>query len=326
MTILDHPQFKEIANRIIEAAKKKYNLVLVSLPGSGATFFAKKLVESGLVENISYIFEENQTLNDFNILDLDFNKNTRAIDIVDKYIKESGSGQKFLIIINTPEFLKTPRFFGSIISNRIFDYIYMPQMDMYRATIMATNGKVEFDESLLKRVLGKTGGVARLAKYFLIHKDQLEFGLEDLLSLGEFKTVFDPTIKSIRQCDFRTLDLLGITIDGKYTSPLLNDYFIKNPKIEIEFEKGGGVTEKGKKVSENFLKHEIEILKSTLENEGVLTKEKVSDIRWGEDSYEKFSDQAIKKIVLRINKKLELYIFEAVPTIGYKLVERNATK
>lgn len=322
MTILDHPQYKELASKIVEGAKGKYNLVLVSLPGSGATFFAKKMVESNLVESISYICEEAQMLSTFNILDFDFNKNPKALGIVDSYIKQAGTNQKFLVIINTPEILKTPSYLGSITSNRVYDYVYMPQMDEYRATILATNSKVNFDEELIKRVVAKTGGIARLVKYFLIHQDQIDLDLSKLMEFGEFKAVFEPTVKSTRQCDFRTLNLLGVTKRDIYTSPVLNEYFETHPRIDISFELGGVVIENGKRLEEKFLKHEVEMLKVTLENEGVLTKEKISDVRWGENSYEKFSDQAIKKIILRINKKLEKYVFVAVPTIGYKLIER----
>ena len=323
---MDHPQYKELARNIVDAAKGKYNLVLVSLPGSGATFFVKKMVESGLVHGMSYVCEDGQELSEFNVLDFDFNKNSKALEIVDSYVKQAGTNQKFLIIINTPEILKIPKYLDSVISNRVFEYIYMPQMDEYRATILATNSSVDFNENLISRIVYKTGGIARLVKYFLIHQDQIDFDLVKLMELGEFKAVFEPTIRSTRQCDTRTLEKLEVVKAGNYVSPLLDQYFEKNPKTNISFDSGGVVFEDGKKLAEKFLKHEIEMLKATLENEGVLTKEKISDIRWGENSYEKFSDQAIKKIILRINKKLEKYVFEAVPTIGYKLVLRNVSK
>ncbi len=325
MTILDHAQYKDIASKIVEAAKGKYNLVLVSLPGSGATFFVKKMIESNLVEGLSYVCEDGQVLNQFNVLDFDFNKNVKALEIVSGYIRQAETSQKFLIIINTPEILKTPKYLDSITSNRIYDYVYMPQMDEYRATILATNSSVDFNENLISRIVDKTGGIARLVKYFLIHQDQVDLDLSKLMGFGEFKAVFEPTVKSIRQCDTRTLEMLGVVKDGNYVCPLLVEYFEKNPKIDISFESGGVVFEESRKLDERFLKHEVEMLKATLENDGVLTKEKISDIRWRENSYEKFSDQAIKKIVLRMNKKLEKYVFEAVPTIGYKLVLRNVS-
>jgi len=309
--------------KIKEASEKKYNLGLVSLPGSGATFYLKKIVEEKMIEDVRYIYEPGQELGDFNLLDLDFNKDKKALEIADSYIKSAGTKQKFVVVINTPEVLKTPRYLESITSNRIFEYVYMPQMDEYRATILATNSLVDFDELVIKKIINKTGGIARLVKYFLLHQNKIEWDYKKLEEEKEFNAVFLPTIKSIKQCDKETLEKMGIVSGNMYFSPLLQEYFEIYTKLEISFDLGGVVYEKGLQLEGKFLKHEIELLKLSLENDGLITKEEVSRVRWGEGDYEKFSDQAIKKIVLRINKKLKEYIFEAVPTIGYKLTQRN---
>jgi DNA-binding response OmpR family regulator len=67
---------------------------------------------------------------------------------------------------------------------------------------------------------------------------------------------------------------------------------------------------------------EKRILEELVKNEGQITREKIADFKWGEGSYDEFSDQAINKAVKRLNVKLTKYRLKAILGVGYKAVRR----
>ena len=76
--------------------------------------------------------------------------------------------------------------------------------------------------------------------------------------------------------------------------------------------------EEGEARETPLIKAERDILEHLL-SEGVVTREKVADFKWGDGSYDNFSDQAINKTIQRLNKKLIKHRITAIPKVGYKL-------
>lgn len=89
-------------------------------------------------------------------------------------------------------------------------------------------------------------------------------------------------------------------------------------------EQTGAIFVGGRNVEEQFARQEYEILKFFLKNPSRLrSREEVGEAMWGKESYDKYSDWAIDKVMSKIRKKLkEAGAEELVATVrgrGYKL-------
>lgn len=326
MDFYNHPQYKDFENEINKAIQSKYSILIVSLPGAGATFFIKKFLEKYGNKKISYISEAGNQLSEFNFLDLDFNKITNTIKIVDSYIKSANVRQKFAVVVNTPNFLDTEKFKKSTLSSHFYKIYWIKNMDLDRAKILMEDCSAKITDKTLKEILNLTGGIARITRHFILNPDKLKLSFPDLLSDKSFDHIFKPTVELIAKCEDKDLEKLQIKKNGKFVSSLLENYFSNNPippKYNLIIHTDGTIYEDGVKSESSFLNTEKKIIQKALQENNLITKEDISKIKWGEGSYDEYSDQAIKKTMQRINKKLTLFIFTAIPTIGYKLEKRN---
>jgi hypothetical protein len=322
MDFFDHPQFKEFEKEVNLAIKGSYNILIVSLPGSGVTFFIKKYLEKYNDNKVGYITDAGVELFDFAFLDLDFNKNEHSLKIADNYIKKARIKQKFAVVVNSPSLLDTDLFKKSTLSTHYYKTIWMKTMDIERTKILANDCSMTITKKKLIEILDLTGGIARLTRYFILNQEKLKLNYVDLLGDKSFKHVFTPTIELISKCNDSELEKLDIKKDGQFIGSLIKSYFNNNPvllRYNLIINIDGSIVENDIKSSISFLRTETKIIQKAILNSNLITKEDISEIKWQKDSYDRYSDQAIKKTMQRINKKLTQFIFIAIPTIGYKL-------
>lgn len=182
--------------------------------------------------------------------------------------------------------------------------------------IFANELGVEAAKAELARIYRLTGGVGKWVKWFLVHPEESE----------DFKLVLEPTARLIGECSDEQLKKLGLWENGGWKGEILAKYFQENQRRkrwEIEITADLSVVEKGQASGVRLTKLEAEILGQMAKNEGVVTKEGVSDLKWGEGKYDKFSDQAINKGMRRLDKKLKVYTVKTIPGYGFKLAERE---
>ena len=90
--------------------------------------------------------------------------------------------------------------------------------------------------------------------------------------------------------------------------------------IEIDFDLS--IREDGQMSKEKLTEVEARILREMMQNEGKMTKDKVSEIKWGKAEFDEFSDQAINKTMRRINEKMTVYKITTIPKVGFVIEKR----
>ena len=322
MGFYQHKHYLEFATALDSAIEKGANLLIVCVPGMSVTYFLKKFLERKKDSKIKYISASDERLEEFNVLDLNFDKNPDGLALAESYFKQATLRQKFALVINTPQLLDSQEFQNSYVASHITSIYQFHTLDLEMVKIFAEELHTKLPANSLQNVLTLTGGIGRLVKFIVINKDLLNLPLAELIQREDLKLALLPSANVISQCDQEILKRLGIKTGDSFTSQILAKYFETNPTTErISIRVNPDLTfYEQTNLSKNRLnKTEAQILKFMVENQGVVTKEKISEIKWGEGEYDKFSDQAIGKTMQRLGKKLVRYKLEVIPSVGYKL-------
>src|SRR3989344_1336354 len=237
--------YKDFERNLLKNVKLASNLIILTVPGLGASYFIRKFLEKNKNLKISYITKENDTTSNYNILDLNFDKVNNALQIADEYFQKAALSQKFALVVNTPYILEEETFKSSYLSSHLYSTYFLKEINLKDSQV--------FKSELLKR-------------YFELHPS-------------------------------RSLLDIKVNVDLSYS-------------------------ENGELSKARFIKVEKLIIEEALRSEGVVTKEKVADFKWGKGSYDEYSDQAIGKTVQRLNKKLLAYELLPIRNVGYKLVKK----
>jgi len=312
------PDYQDFKNKLDRHIQLSVNLLILSIPGVGTTHFIKKFLEKEHPNNVSYIDSTGKKLDKFNILDLDFDKNPAALPQVTDYMKSATLEQKFAVVINTPYLLDSDTYQKSYPASHIYDtYYFGARSRQYAETYIADMG-VKLPKTKVDRVYRLSGGLGRLIKFLVSHQDWLNQTSKEIVEQEETISILRPTIQVISKCSDELLAKFEIK------SELLETYFQLHPvekPLNIGILPDLILVEHGEK-RERLIKTEAQILKYMLEHQGVIEKDKVAEFKWGESSYDKFSDQAVNKTMRRLDKKLKLYAIQTLPEYGFKIVKR----
>lgn len=323
MTLGSHPFYKEFEDNLNSCISKKASLLIESIPGMGVSYFIKKFLERNHSERISYINEDGKTLSDFNILDLDLNKNKEALKMADRYFKKATIKQKFALVINAPYILDSEEYKNSFVSSHIYSTYYFKPFDPVLIKIFAKELETNLSKSEAEKIDNLSGGHARTIKFLISNKVSLSFSVDDLLENQDLRRAIYPTIEVIKRTSNEILEKFGIVEKGVFKGGIFRRYFEINPRkqyFNIQISPDFSFSENGQVSKEYLLKVERRIIEEVVSSGGMITKEKVADYKWGEGSYDKYSDQAIAKSIQRFNSKLKYHKLVAVPTIGYRLI------
>jgi len=314
--------YKEFEGEVWKTWKAQANLLVVTVAGMSENFFAKKFCEKWRKEGVSYIDGPDQKTEEFNILNLNWTSNGKAVEQASEYLQKA-ERERFAIIVNKPGKLGTTEFRESYVGQHVYGMYYLGVLPEDMMGIFADELGLKVVGADLARVYRLTGGVGKWVKWLMVHKEKLNMKSDELLAAEDFRLVLEPTAGLVGECSDEQLEKLGLWKDGQWKGEILGEYFRKNQKRKkpaVEITADLGIVENGRASGARLTKLEADILRRMIENEGVITKEEVSGVKWGEGKYDKFSDQAIGKTMQRLGSKLAEYKIEAIRGYGFRMV------
>lgn len=304
---------EELAKFVAELRQNEASGILVSVPGMGASYYCKKLVEKD--PSIRYINMEGQELTKFNILDFGFDRDGEAGKKVDDYFKKALPDQKFLVILNRPDFVELGKLDEYFFARRVYKQLWFKANDLEATRSMVSEFIDNPDEVLINKIFELSGGLRRIIKYFAVNKVLVELGVQELVKREDLQRLLIPSVLVINKISEDLLEKLGLKKNELMKEMGKNIASVIDIKVNQEMK----LVENGQ-LGETLTKIEKQILELALtELENVITKEKIASQKWGEGSYDEYSDQAISKTIQRLNAKLQKHLFEPIPQVGYKL-------
>jgi hypothetical protein len=317
--------YKDLEAIILKSIKTKSNLIVFAVPGLGVSYFIQKFLEKHKELDISYILDidNNASLSSYNILDIDSEKTGDFLERVGDYLRKAGINKKFAVIINTPYILREELFKQSYLAKHSHLVFFFRARERKDTDIFALEIQKDLSKNELEAIFKLSGGIGRIIKFLAVNRDLIDNSIGDLLKNESLVRIINPTIDVVRKCDNELLKELGfVDDDNNFRSLLLRRYFEENPIepiFDIKVNEDYSFLEGGILSSNRLLKLEKMVIDEALRNGGVVTKERVADFKWGEGSYDEYSDQAIGKTMQRLNRKLTLYKFLPIIGVGYKL-------
>jgi len=302
--------YDELKRELDSCRKLKYNLAVVSIPGMGASRLLKKYAETD--NKIKYIRKNGEELGDFSILDLGMDLNKEALRWVEEYFHKAKPNQNLVVAVNTPYIFQSAEYKQSYFRNHIYKAHWLRVLNFKETKKVLDGFGTKFDEKAVKNIFEESGGLPQLIKYEVV-------GDRSLIGV-----VVEPIWKVILECTSVDLEKMGVMVKGKLVSKLLSENKISGDDFEsIKIDFDLSFFEDGELNQNKLTSMEAEILKKILLNKGQITKEEVSNLKWGEGKYDDFSDQAINKAMRRLSGKLKKYEIKTIPKVGYKIVSRS---
>ena len=316
--------FLEFEQLLLATLEKPVSILILSIPGLGYTHFSEKFAEKHKDKGVKHIRLPGESLSNFNILDLDFDIQEDALEISDEYFRQATKKQKFAVIINDPSLIKKEEYMESKTASRLYNTFVFKARNYEDTKNFASEVNSELVEDQLQILYKISGGIGRIIKYLSINPDKLQIPIDDLIADKRLYSVLESTISVIARCDDEILEEIGVWEKGEYKSAYLAQYYKKYPsvkKLSIATHSDLSFKENGEVSKERLTQTEKQIL-DLLVRETIITREKVADIKWGEGSYDEYSDQAINKTMQRLGNKLKEYQLIPIPKVGYKLTTK----
>ncbi len=313
--------FLEFERAMLATMGKPVSILILSVPGLGYSHFSEKFVEKYRDKGVKHIRVADETLANFNILDLDFDIRDDALKISDEYFRIATKTQKFAVIINDPSFINSEEYLASKTSSRLYNTFLFKVRNYEDTENFAKEVNSDLTKDQLKVIYEMSGGIGRIIKYLSINPDKLELSLDELILDKRLYSILESTVFTIARCDDDILEAIGILQNGKYVSSYLTTYYKKNPvakKFSIVTRPDLSFKENGEEANTRLTQTEKDILDLLIQGT-VVTREKVADVKWGEGSYDEYSDQAINKTMQRLGNKLKEHQLIPIPKVGYKL-------
>jgi hypothetical protein len=318
------PEYVELEKELDKNIKLGVNFIFSSFEGYSISYFLKKYMEKK-PKNVSYIDQAGIKLSKYNILDFDFCVNPDALTVIEEHIKSAKLDQKFAVVINDPSIFDKDDYKNSYIGVHHYSTYHFKKPSLEYVKTYTKDMKVEFNNEDINNIYELSGGIGRLVKFLIVNRSLIDLPVTEIINNKSIVDLITPVIKVIQNSNELTLNMFGVKNNDKFTSKIIETYFIENnisihPQIIIL--KDLTVNENGEN-KERLNKIEAMVLQSILDNDGLIEKAKVADLKWGDGSYDQYSDQAIAKTILRINRKLTYYKIVAIPKYGYKIISIN---
>lgn len=323
MVIQEQKVYLELESKLKAAINAGTNTLVLTLPGLSVSHFIKRFLAKNPKGGVAHILRDGEKLAAFNILDLDFERNSSALDIADRYFRSAVGGERFWLVLNMPYFRDAVGFKGSFISNHLYSTYYFPARDTDDLGIFAREINQEVDSRELGQIYELSGGIGRIAKYLLINRRELDCDLDEIVAREELARLVEPVARVVASCSSVDLRNLKITNGGVVVSQVLNKFMEKTAVDsggdELKIYPDLTFSEFGVRGQLRLTREEKLILQEMMANSGMVVREKIAEIKWGSGSYEEFSDQAINKTMQRLRNKLVRYAIEVIPKEGFLL-------
>lgn len=308
--------FQRLSAWLVDAKSKNINMVIVSLPGTGLSHYLKTYSQQN-VTDVSYITDISQlpALKSQNIIDISFQSSPSIHELIDKTILASDVDQKFIVIVDDPSWLRSPSSQSCRFLSRVYRTEFFPVHNSEDIKSMSLEINPELSSTQVQQVINQSGGLARLIKYLSLHSQPDD----------QIKVITLPLISVLSRCTDDELTKFCIKFDGQWISPLIDSLLksygsIQGYKIIINTDYS--VTEDDSVTSKILSLPEKDILEFILSNQGKIDKDKIAQIKWGQDSYDSYSDQAIRKTIVRLSSKLKKYRIRPISKVEYRLEHR----
>lgn len=291
MDIRDQRGYQEFRQVIDKSMEDKANLLIITLPGTGMGRFVKEYItEKGDKEAM--------------ILNYDWGKADEVLNEIDEKLNSIALDKKVVLTLNFPSLLNDKRLTSRKWWNHFYKRYYFGVRDYEdgKKAIKEMNPKLPADE--IEKIYKLSGGFAQVMKYLTINGIDAREGLEAIIK---------PIVEAISGTNNEIRQKLGLNLKGSILQEWLKT---EDWLINIDFELN--LIEEGK-VSAKLTPVEAKILTKMMSNSGKLTKEEVSEIKWGEGKYDEYSDQAINKAMRRLGDKLKKYQIETITKVGFVL-------
>jgi hypothetical protein len=315
--------YQDLESKIISCADSGTNIIILTTPDTGGTHLTK-LIAFNNSKSVKYIDSENQELSAYNLLNLNFYREPKAISVADSYFKKANNSQKIALVINNPTFIESEQFHKSFVAGHIYDTYYLGVRTKEDTNLMISELDPNLCSESMEKIYELSGGIARLIKFFSLNIEKVDWTLDELVQDKPLLIALKASVEIVQNLNNEDLIKMGYIDERGLKSEVLK-YYLKihpsKPKINILINQDLTFSEDNFNSDDRFTKIENGVLQKLL-SLGVVKREEISDLKWGEGSYDKYSDQAINKTIERINKKLKKYRIISIPKLGYKIESR----
>lgn len=303
MAIYQESIYKQIEKFILIASQKNSHLLIYSFSGAGASYLLKSFVKKH--PHISYIDCEGKKLSSFSIIDT-------PLALAQSYYSQADLNQKLALVISRGQDYHSS--FGNEVRNHAYLSGVIGSRNLIDTQMLIKKIDPKISLATQKNIYALSGGIGKLAKFLTVN------------GLSYDPLVSESIITEIRESLFgytpTELELLGV-IDhsGVIKSQMLRSSWqpISDFKLTLNFDLS--FEENGKKSIYTLTFSEKQILEKMLQNGGQITKEEISNLKWG-GNYDSFSDQAINKTMRRLNDKFSTLEIKTIPKLGFLLQKK----
>jgi hypothetical protein len=298
--------YTQLKDTVLEAKKTNSHVLLYTFNGSGCSYLLEQISqnENGFV----YLKDgDSKVVGDYFFADF------TSLEECLNFYQQLGKDQKALFVVQNGLDYSSPLI--SDLKAHCYYRIPFGTRSHQDSIVLMQEFGIKNSDTISNQIFTESGGIARLIKHFSINHlagRDLNLGLEDTL-----KDIVD-SIYGYNPVDLASLGLIddhGHHISNQIASILSFKINLK-VNFDLSFE------EDGQLATNTLSPIEAKILVKLVNNNGVVSKEDVSEIKWGEGKYDEFSDQAINKTMRRLNQKLKVYTIVTIPKVGFK-IERN---
>lgn len=313
--------YRQLELEIDRSREVKANILIVSLPGLGLNHYLKDYLAEPRNEGVIRIVSDSQKLGLYNVGIWSRSWGSKALEVFDGYLRQAQVDQKFAFGVTRPWLLDEDEFKESYLSSHIYKTVYVTVFNREDVVeiIKNRNGSIL---DLADKIYELSGGIPQLVKYLVVSYDETHLDEGKLRSDENLRNMLALMAESVKKCRLEVLKKTGVANnEGEIKSKLLRETLTYKTVSAFEIEVGFDLTLKidGLKTGERVTLQEKRILEKMLSKNGRVTKEEVSDIKWGEGKYDEYSDQAINKTMRRLSLKLTGYKISTITKVGYML-------
>lgn len=309
--------YLEFEKTYLQNEKSGAGTAVIGLTGMGVSHFLTLLSER---RKLPLLTEPREVSAPWVIFNPDFLTQAEAVSRTSAMYRLAGIRQKIVLGVNSPAALYDPALTSSHIMSRWYSQYWLSPRSVEDLALLVAELGVELSKKERDLLETKSGGIARLAKFFALNREKLNSSAADLWHDDDWLKVAAPFFEAASKCKGEWLERMSLTEkNGKWKSAFLGEmaaslegglvFGVENDVFLWEF------GERGK----TLLPFEAAIVKYLLENRGVIGKDRIARFKWGDGSYDQASDQAIAKSMQRLGAKFRYHQLSPVPKVGYQI-------
>lgn len=307
--------YQQLAKEIDHCITSHCHLLIITLPGLGATHLLQHYKSLHQDIDINYLNSTSQQISDtYNILDVRF-------DQIEEYFQKANYQQKFAVVVSQPNLLESVQYLESDLPRKFSKVFYLGAFTPEDTNIFIDFINPNINKTQKEQIYSLSGGIPRLTKYLCVNPENIDLDPKIVVTNPIISNILGPTVSAINKTDKIALEKLHLKLDGKFFSPIISMMTVDRPKsvkITINFDLTFSENNQTNVVALN--KIESQILDYMIHNNNSITREKIAELKWGDKSYDDFSDLAITKTMRRLRHKLSIYTLKTIPKTGYTLV------